>query len=229
MDPAVTTNAIRTGQQQPIKTLEESEPDSGSMVSSDFETFLRLLTTQLENQDPLNPMESSEFAVQLATFSGVEQQVRSNDLLGALVNQADAIGLGEFANWVGMEARSPATLFFDGTFLDLNPTQIPGADRAVLVAKNDLGEILGRTEIPNDGSPVRWLGTGTDGVPLPIGSYNFSIDGYAGQDRISSVPLQTYGTVSEVQKGPSGPILILQDGSRVLASDVTAVRSALAQ
>lgn len=39
-------------------------------TNSDFETFLRMLTTQLQNQDPLKPMESTEFAVQLATFSG---------------------------------------------------------------------------------------------------------------------------------------------------------------
>ena len=50
-------------------------------ISSDFETFLRMLTVQMQNQDPLNPIQSSDFAVQLATFSGVEQQVRTNDLL----------------------------------------------------------------------------------------------------------------------------------------------------
>ncbi len=225
MDPAISTNAIPTGQQQPIKSIDEAQSDNGTMVSSDFETFLRLLTTQLENQDPLNPMESSEFAVQLATFSGVEQQVRTNDLLGEMVSQSDAIGLGELSGWVGMEARSPATLFFDGTSLELDPPQIPGADRTMLVVKNDLGDEIGRLEIANEGSPMTWLGTGNDGVPLPVGSYTFSVEGFAGQSRISSQPVQTYGTVTEVQKGLSGPVLILQNGSRVLASDVTAVRS----
>ena len=45
-----------------------------AMINSDFETFLKMLTAQMENQDPLNPIESSDYAVQLATFSGVEQQ-----------------------------------------------------------------------------------------------------------------------------------------------------------
>ena len=64
-----------------------------------------MMTVQMENQDPLNPMESSEFAVQLATFSGVEQQIRTNDLLASMIASQTAGGLAELANWVGMEAR----------------------------------------------------------------------------------------------------------------------------
>ena len=48
-----------------------------AVISSDFETFLRMLTVQLENQDPLDPTDSADYAMQLATFSGVEQQVLS--------------------------------------------------------------------------------------------------------------------------------------------------------
>ena len=49
---------------------------AASFSGGDFQTFLKMLTTQIKNQDPLNPMEGSDFAVQLATFSGVEQQVQ---------------------------------------------------------------------------------------------------------------------------------------------------------
>lgn len=55
-----------------------AESKTAAFASSDFETFLKMLTTQIKNQDPLNPMEGTEFAVQLATFSGVEQQVMTN-------------------------------------------------------------------------------------------------------------------------------------------------------
>jgi flagellar basal-body rod modification protein FlgD len=224
MDPAVTSNAVRTGQQQPIKAAGEARADSGALVSSDFETFLRLLTTQLENQDPLNPMESSEFAVQLATFSGVEQQVRTNDLLSDLVGQSAAGGLADLAGWVGKQARSPATLHFDGTSLQVAAPVIPGADRAMLVVSNDAGEELGRQDIPNDGAPITWLGTGTDGTPLPPGDYTFAVEGFAGQSRVARVPIETYGTVAEVRMAEDGPRLVMTDGSEVRAADVTAVR-----
>ena len=52
--------------------------------SSDFTTFLKLLTAQLRNQDPLKPLDSTEFVAQLATFSSVEQQVKTNDTLATI-------------------------------------------------------------------------------------------------------------------------------------------------
>ncbi len=224
MDPIVTTNALGPGQTQTVRPAGEGE-DRATMIASDFETFLRLLTTQLENQDPLNPMESSEFAVQLATFSGVEQQVRTNALLQSMAAAADASGLSDMAAWVGLEARSPALQYFDGTSLTLSPPQILSADRAMIVVRDATGVEVGRFDIPNDGVPFRWLGTGTAGTPLTPGSYAFTVEGYQGQDHVDSVQIETYGTVSEVQIGADGPVLVLSDGSRVLAADVTAVRA----
>ena len=55
MDPIVTTNALGPGQTQTVRPAGEGD-DRATMIASDFETFLRLLTTQLKNQDPLNPM-----------------------------------------------------------------------------------------------------------------------------------------------------------------------------
>ena len=80
-----------------------SAPESQSGISSDFETFLRMLTAQMKNQDPLNPVESADFATQLATFSGVEQAVLTNDLLRGLSLQ---IGVSGLASWVGKEVRA---------------------------------------------------------------------------------------------------------------------------
>ena len=70
-------------------TASSASPDS--VISSDFETFLKMLTTQLQNQDPLDPVKSEDFAVQLATFSGVEQQVLTNDLLESLGAQMSQV------------------------------------------------------------------------------------------------------------------------------------------
>lgn len=54
---------------------------TSSVLSSDFEVFLQMLTAQAEYQDPLEPIDSSEYAAQLAQFSMVEQQVMTNDLM----------------------------------------------------------------------------------------------------------------------------------------------------
>ncbi|NNF91122.1 MAG: flagellar hook assembly protein FlgD, partial [Boseongicola sp.] len=98
-----------------------ADREGSSALSSDFETFLLMLTTQMQNQDPLNPIESQDFAVQLATFSGVEQQVLSNELLETLATGMGLSGMSQLAGWVGMEARVTAPAAFDGTPITLAP------------------------------------------------------------------------------------------------------------
>ena len=93
-------------------------------ISADFETFLRMLTVQMENQDPLNPVESTDFAVQLATFSNVEQQVQTNDLLRELQSQLGGSGIGQIADWVGKEVRSASAVTLNGSPLTLYPTAV---------------------------------------------------------------------------------------------------------
>ncbi len=64
--PAIAPNSTLTGLNANPKN------ESSSNISADFETFLKMLTVQMQNQDPLNPVDSSDYATQLATFSGVE-------------------------------------------------------------------------------------------------------------------------------------------------------------
>ena len=80
-----------------------------SAITSDFETFLRMLTVQMQNQDPLNPVDSNDYATQLATFSGVEQAVLTNDLLTTLTTQLNSSGLADMAAWVGKDFGSSQT------------------------------------------------------------------------------------------------------------------------
>ena len=81
----VTSNNTTT----PSGAASSSKPSAAktSSISSDYQMFLKLLTTQMTNQDPSSPMDSADYAVQLATFSQVEQQVKTNDLLTSLATQ----------------------------------------------------------------------------------------------------------------------------------------------
>jgi len=62
----------------------------GTEIASNFTTFLQLLTTQLQNQDPLSPMDTNQFTQQLVEFAGVEQQMKTNTSLGTLVTLQQA-------------------------------------------------------------------------------------------------------------------------------------------
>ena len=127
------TNTTSTAQAQQTETTETEDSNANGLIDSDFQTFLVMLTTQLENQDPLNPMEASEFAVQLATFSGVEQQVKSNDLLEGIQSQLGQMSMTQLAGWVGMEARVQAPVYVDGEAITIDPDPHPATDRMELV------------------------------------------------------------------------------------------------
>ena len=87
-----------------------------TMLASNFETFLSLLTAQLKNQDPLSPMDSNQFTAQLTQMAGVEQQLLTNDLLTGLLKAQQGDGLTGAAQYIGKDATAvwAATRFEDG-------------------------------------------------------------------------------------------------------------------
>lgn len=198
-----------------------------SKITSDFNTFLRMLTVQMQNQDPLNPIDSADYAVQLATFSGVEQQVQTNQLLAALQGKFQQLGMAEMASWIGKEARSAAPVRYDGSPVTLSPNPAVGATRAVLVVKDAQGNLVSREEIPVSSEPYQWLGAGMDGSPLPSGTYSIALESINGETVLATQPVEHYARVIEAKGGgASGTKLVLEGGFEVLASDVTAIREA---
>lgn len=193
-------------------------------VTSDFETFLRMLTVQMENQDPLNPVKSEDFAVQLATFSGVEQQLRTNELLERQASGQGPAGLADLAQWVGLEARAPMPAAFDGTPLTLHPEPPANADRAELVVTDPAGEEVQRISVPAASEPLQWAGVGADGMPLPDGRYSFALESRAGGAPLETRPVALYATVAEVRRDGEGVMLRMSDGTEIPASEVTGLR-----
>ncbi|MCX8509196.1 MAG: flagellar hook assembly protein FlgD [Rhodobacteraceae bacterium] len=215
------TNAI------PSQVTNSPRPKSqpgGANPSTDYQMFLKMLTTQMKNQDPLNPIESSDYAVQLATFSGVEQQVKTNDLLVALTGQLGVTSMGQYAAWVGMEARAPMPAAYNGTPLTLYPAPAAGAERTVLVAYDAQNHEMMRQEIAVSADPVRWTGhTATGGQLLP-GNYTFKLESYVGGEMKTAEPVEMFGKITEVRQGPTGPVLVTASGGTVTPSQVKALR-----
>lgn len=202
------------------------QSSSSSVISSDYETFLHMLTVQMKNQDPLNPVDSSDYAVQLATFSGVEQQVQTNDLLRAMTAQMGLGGIADLASWVGKEVRVEAAASYFGDPITLAPPAIQGADSAVIVVRNAAGVEVQRLDAPMDGQQLVWSGFDSDGYPLAIGQYSFSIEGISDGLTVSASPVGTYQQVYEVRLDAGVSTLVLTGGVEVPASLVTGLREA---
>ncbi len=198
---------------------------SASALSSDFDTFLKMLTVQMQNQDPLNPIDSTDYAVQLATFSGVEQQVRTNDLLADLAARMATGGMAEMAGWVGMEARAAVPARFDSAnVITLAPRPLAIADRAELVVTDNWGTEVDRREIPVSDDLYDWNGLSSRGTPLPAGNYRFELVSYSQGDAITKAPVEVYARVREIRSENGQTVLILQGGGEVGPGDVTALR-----
>lgn len=207
-------------------TAGPSGKGTGSKITSDFDTFLRMLTVQMQNQDPLNPIDSADYAVQLATFSGVEQQVRTNQLLSDLQGSFQQTGLTEMAGWIGQEARSSAPMRYDGMPVSMTVAPASGADRAVLVVKDAQGALVSREDIPPVAGQYQWLGADAQGNPLPPGTYSFAVESLQGETVLNTRPIEHYARVVEVRATPQGPSLVLEGGAEIAASTVTALRQA---
>jgi len=204
---------------------DDSTSSTESAISSDFETFLKMLTVQMENQDPLNPIESSDFAVQLATFSGVEQQVQTNDLLAAMSAQLGAMSVADLAGWVGMDARAVTSAWFSNSPLTLQPAPASGAEQAYVVVRDSAGTLVDRFEVPVSDEPMQWAGIDATGEPLAPGLYSFHLQSYSQDTLIGDEQMAVYSEVLEARVENGETVLVLAGGDEVLASDIDALRS----
>ncbi|WP_226779895.1 flagellar hook capping FlgD N-terminal domain-containing protein [Oceaniglobus trochenteri] len=207
-----------------VTATARQQANSDPTIGSDFDTFLKMLTAQISNQDPLNPMASEEFAVQLATFSGVEQQVRTNELLQALAGELGNDGLGQMAGWIGMEARATMPVAYAGTPVTLSPPQPIAGDRHELVAHDAAGREVWRAPHLPDSGTVDWTGVATDGRPLGAGRYTVTLESFEDARLVATAPVQTYGVVREVRLEPDGAMVIFADGSERPAAEISALR-----
>ncbi|QDL94767.1 hypothetical protein FDP22_23125 (plasmid) [Paroceanicella profunda] len=194
-------------------------------LTADFETFLTLLTTQLRNQDPLEPVESTEFVAQLASFSAVEQQVQANESLKAiaeLLSNGSAAGLSD---WIGTEVRAYAAAPYDNAPLTLYADPVSGADLAVLVVSDEAGTEVGRVTVSPSAEQIVWDGESTTGT-LPEGSYSFTIESYLDGALLDNRAVEVFAPVVEVRRESDSTILVLSDGSRIDSEDVSILRAA---
>jgi flagellar basal-body rod modification protein FlgD len=199
-------------------------PSAATTAAGDFQTFLTLLTAQMRNQDPLKPMESTEFVAQLASFSSVEQQIRTNDRLDSIAEALGGGGHAGLAQWIGREVRAPVAAHFQGAPVDVEVAPAADADRAVLVVRNAFDQIVARRSVAPGESRLAWDGQNALGEVQGHGTYRFELESYRGDALIATTPGHVFAPVTEVRLDGGAARLILGGGEAIGVEDVTAVR-----
>ena len=197
--------------------------EARTVISSDFETFLKMLTVQMENQDPLNPMDSSEYAMQLATFSSVEQQVLTNDLLQAMSQQLGVAGLTQVSGWVGQRALVQVPVEAGRDPLTVVANTVTYADRADLVVTGRDGRELERWPITVPGGEIGW--SPSEGSGAAAQAVSFAVESFSDGASLGLNPASVYAPVREVRMENGVPVIVVPGGASVPSTRVTALRA----
>lgn len=218
MQTTETSTASRTD----IPTPSSQEANASS--SSDFNTFLTLLTAQMRNQDPLKPMDSTEFVAQLASFSAVEQQIETNSKLSELLGMFSDSPTANLTEWLGKEVRREGVTSFNGQPVEIDVTVHPSADTARLVVRDHNAEIIYTQQFDPNSETVIWDGTSQETGTAPTGRYSFEVESYADGSLLNANPASVFDLVTEVRLDHGNSVLIFEDGAILRGEDATAVR-----
>jgi flagellar basal-body rod modification protein FlgD len=197
-----------------------------SAITSDFDMFLQLLTTQMRNQDPLSPADSTEYTAQLATFSGVEQQVQTNDLLRELQGAFTAMNMGQLSGWIGMEARAEMPVNFTGQPTTVQIAPSPLADRAELIVRDQAGNVVASTPAVLGDDPFEWNGLDNSGQPLANGTYTLSAQSWRGEEMLEERYAFVFGEITEAQTLNGEIWVTMENGISVPSETVQGLRRA---
>lgn len=198
---------------------------SSAKLAENFDTFLNLLTAQLKNQDPLEPMDANQFTQQLVQFSGVEQAIQTNKKLDTLADLVRGQSGGTAVGYLGREvtARSADARLEDGQ-ASWHYRLDGSAAKVALLVQDGAGKIV--AALPGESGAgthdAVWDGTDANGRKLPEGIYTLSVaaQNEDGQEIGTAVTLD--GRVSGVEMAADGPSLVV-GGVAVRLEDVLAI------
>jgi flagellar basal-body rod modification protein FlgD len=185
---------------------------SENQLAANFDTFLLLLTAQLKNQDPLEPMDSNQFTQQLVQFSQVEQQINSNKNLESLIAITKARSSADAVSYLGktltltdgyaalMEGEAHWAYALDSSAATATLTILDANGKTVYTGPAETGEGL---------HAFTWDGIGSDGVERSPGPYRLMVTAKTVDGETIDTRVASQGIISEVDLTGSEPLLMI--------------------
>lgn len=208
------------------QAVTNASSDSSSLIQN-YETFLTVLTTQIQHQDPMDPMDSSQFTQQLVQFSGVEQQIKSNAQLENLANMMTSSNALGVLNFVGTTVKVDGSQSylsdFGSTSYSFSSDEAGSADISIRTLDGNTVYTKNDVNITKGEQTFTWKGTDNSGNRLPKGTYIIHFD-TANEDGGTEVKIDTdtVGIVSDVDLSSSVPMLMV-NGQAIQTSQIKSV------
>ena len=189
---------------------------AGTTLAGNFQTFLTLLTTQLQNQNPLDPLDTNQFTQQLVEFAGVQQQLNTNSSLSTLVSLQQTAQSTQALTFVGKTATVSGTT---ATMTNSSATwnlDIPSNCTMTVTITNGSGQTVFSGNYPataGNGQPFTWNGQGNDGTQWPDGQYKLTATAADSSGNSVAVSTDVQGVVSSVDLTQTPPMLTINGQS----------------
>jgi flagellar basal-body rod modification protein FlgD len=181
-------------------------------LGENFDSFLKMLTTQLKHQDPMSPLDTNQFTQQLVSFSQVEQAIKANDRLESLVSLFSSTTLASSMNLIGktVGVESAEMHLPEGGEIAFE-YELPAASKETALTVTDIsGAIVwkgaGATSVGSHA--FAWDGTDSSGKPVPAGTYKLEVGG----ERLDGTPMSAVVRSSGLVEA-----IAMKDGAGALA------------
>ena len=197
-----------------------------------FSEYLKILTTQLQNQDPTNATDPNQFTQELVQMGGVQQQITTNQDLTNLVSATSANSLSSGIGYVGnvVQANSSSGLFpLQNSYSEFGYSLASAANQSIVTVQDSQGNVVdtfaGGTAA--GGNYVSWNGATSSGTTAPDGSYTFTVAATDanGNNIATSDPVSLF-QVTSVQSNSDGTTQLYAGSLSLSSSDVTNVYTA---
>lgn len=193
---------------------------AATQLADDYQSFLTLLVAQVQNQDPMAPMESTEFVSQLAQLTQVEQSVQVNSQMESLRTQLALNAALSETSLIGRDVTAPSETFaFDGEsgqFWYKLESEASTVQAQIRDSEGNLVAVLDNLSgQPGEMIAVSWDGTQASGLPAFAGNYRLSIAAVDASGAAGSYNSYAMGRVTSIDYTGGTTYLQLADGTRV--------------
>jgi flagellar basal-body rod modification protein FlgD len=201
---------------------------STAKLSADLNTFLKLLTTQLKNQDPTNPQDPSQFTQQLAQYSQVEQTIQSNSNLEKLLASQNQTILNGAVSYIGKSVVTEDNkLVLSGGQAKFSYAITGNPASVKITIKNGKGEVVRQIDADktNDTYNLTWDGKDDGGNALASGVYTVSVEAKDTKEVVTSVSTKIVNNIQGLKFVNGSPILLSQ-GKEITLDKILEITSA---